>query len=94
MLGRHINYLIKLIDTYGENILRKDKNNYYSPELKLEIINKVLMDKQSAVSTALEYGLLSYGMLFNWIKSYKENAYIIVEKKKGRRSRRKFYWGL
>ncbi len=52
------------------------------------------MDKQSAVSTALEYGLLSYGMLFNWIKSYKENAYIIVEKKKGRRSRRKFYWGL
>ncbi len=29
-------------------------------------------------------GLLSYGMLQNWIKKYKENGYNIVERKRGR----------
>ena len=38
-------------------------------------INKVLIDKQSVKSTAIEYGLLSHGMLVNWIKSYRENGY-------------------
>lgn len=38
-----IRYLIKLIDKHGEDILRKNKNNYYYPEQKLEIINKVLI---------------------------------------------------
>jgi len=36
------------------------------------------------MSTAIEYGLSSDGILFNWIKSYKENGYVIVERKKGR----------
>ena len=81
-----IRYLIKLIDKYGVDILRKDKNNYYTPELKLEIINKVLIKKQPVKPTAIEYGLPSYGMLTNWIKSYKENGYTIVEKKRGRTS--------
>lgn len=81
-----IKYLIRLIDIHGTNILRKDKNNYYSPELKEEIINKVLQDNQSTSVTSLEYGLSSSGILYNWIKSYKENGYVIVEKTKGRRS--------
>ena len=75
-----IRYLIKLIDKHGEDILRKNKNNYYYPEQKLEIINKVLIEKQSVKSTAIEYGLLSHGMLVNWIKFYKENGYTTVEK--------------
>ena len=29
-------------------------------------------------------GLLSKGMLINWIKKYKENGYNIVERKRGR----------
>ena len=29
-------------------------------------------------------GLLSYGLLQNWIKKYKENGYNIVERKRGR----------
>ena len=37
-------------------------------------------------STALIYGLSSAGMLINWIRSYKENGYNIVEKKRGRGS--------
>ena len=41
----NVKYLVKLIDRHGEDILRKDKNNYYSPELKIEIINKVCFDE-------------------------------------------------
>lgn len=82
----NIAHLIRLIDKHGEDILRKDKNNYYTPELKLEIINKVIINKQSVKSTAIEYGLSSDGMLINWIKSYKKNGYTIVEKKRGRTS--------
>ncbi|MFR6360353.1 IS3 family transposase [Amedibacterium intestinale] len=81
-----INYLVRLIDRHGFDILRSNKNNYYSPELKLEIINKVLIDGQSSTSTAIEFGLTSDGLLNNWINSYKENGYVIVEKKKGRPS--------
>lgn len=46
-------YLVRLIDKQGEDILRKDRNRYYSSELKLEIINKVLIDKQSIISKRL-----------------------------------------
>lgn len=81
-----IRYIVRLIDTHGIGILRSNKNNYYSPELKLEIINKVLIDGQSIKSTAIEYGLTSDGLLNNWISSYKNNGYVIVEKKRGRSS--------
>ncbi len=79
-----INYLIRLIDMHGYNVLRKDKNNYYSPLLKEEIINKVLINKQSINTTAIEYGLPSDSLLHSWIRSYKENGYVIVEKTRGR----------
>lgn len=79
-----IKYLIRLLDRHGEDVLRKRKNRYYSPELKLEIINKVSMEHRSINETAIEYGLLNTGILCNWIKSYKENGYTIVEKKRGR----------
>ena len=48
------------------------------------MINKVLIDNQTMKSVSLEYGLTSHGMLNNWIKSYKENGYTIVEKKRGK----------
>lgn len=81
-VNRHeIKYLIRLLDKHGEKILRQDKNNYYSPDLKLEIINKVLIKHFSVTETAIEYGLPSKSILFQWIKSYKENGYTIVEKR-------------
>lgn len=49
----NINFLVQLIGRHGFDILRSDKNNYYSPELKLEIINKVLIDGKSIISTAI-----------------------------------------
>ena len=39
-------YLIRLIDMHGYNILRKDKNNYYSPKLKQEAIDRVLIQNE------------------------------------------------
>lgn len=71
-----IEYLIRLIDIHSIDILRVDKNNYYSATLK-KIINMVLIDNRSSMSVALEYSLSSKGMLSNWIKSYKENGYVI-----------------
>ncbi|CIZ13712.1 degenerate transposase (orf2) [Streptococcus pneumoniae] len=34
-------YMIKLIDRYGIEFVKKGKNRYYSPDLKQEMINKV-----------------------------------------------------
>lgn len=61
------------MDIHGYDILSKNKNTYYSPALKKEIIDKVIIHKQAVNSTALEYGLPSSGVLFNWIKQYKQN---------------------
>lgn len=86
ILKRNIMYLVRIIEKHGFEILRQGSNKYYSPELKEEIINKVLIEGNSVSSTAIEYGLSSNGMLFNWIKSYKENNCVIVEKTRGRPS--------
>ena len=79
-----IEYLCRLIARHGPDILRQDRNRYYSPDLKLQIINKVLIDRQSIKAVAIEYGLPSDGMLCNWIRSYRDNGYVIIEKKRGR----------
>lgn len=74
-------YLIRLLDKHEIDVLRSDRNNYYSTELKLEIINRILLDDQSLISTAIEYGVASVGILYNRIKLYKKNTYSIVENK-------------
>lgn len=79
-----IQYLIRLIDTHGIEILREHKNRYYSPEYKLDIINRILVNHESIKSTAVEIGLSSDGMIHNWIREYKENGYNVIEKKRGR----------
>lgn len=79
-----LKYLVRLIDFHGIDILRTDKNRYYPPKIKEEIINEVLSNNQSVNSTAIKNGLPSPGLLVNWIKSYKENGYVIVEKARGR----------
>ncbi|MFR2768241.1 MAG: hypothetical protein ACLTAI_08125 [Thomasclavelia sp.] len=84
----NINYLVRLIDRHGFDILRSDKNNYYSPELKLEIINKVLIDGKSITGTAIEYGLAGDGSVsITGLNSYKKNGYDYSgEQTKGRSS--------
>ena len=39
-----LRYIMKLIDRYGIKIVKKGKNCYYSPELKKEMIDKVLLE--------------------------------------------------
>ena len=77
-------YLYYLIDKHGYDILRTSKNKYYPSCQKEQIINRVLINGESVFSVAIDEGLLSYGMLQNWIKNYKENEYNIVERKRGR----------
>ena len=43
----NIRYMIKLIDRYGIEFVKKGKNRYYSPELKQESIDKVLLEGRS-----------------------------------------------
>ena len=79
-----INYLTALIDKHGIDILRTGRNNKHSIYEKQEAIERILINNESIWSVSLDMGLLSYGMLQNWVKKYKENGYNIVELKRGR----------
>ena len=43
----------------------------------------MLIDGESITVVDIDIGLSSRGMLANWLKSYVENGYNIVEKKRG-----------
>ena len=85
----NVKYMVKLADLHGETVLIKGKNNYYPPELKLDIINEVLILGHSIKSTSLKYALTNPALLSNWISKFKENGYNILEKPRGRTSKMK-----
>ena len=60
-----IKYLIVLIKKHGYDILRNGKNRYYSRELKLQTINRVLVNYESVRQVAIDIGLASDGIFHN-----------------------------
>lgn len=79
-----LKYIFRLIEKHGFESVRKVKNHYYSPELKLEMINQVFLKGRSQGEVSLEYAVPNRGTLSNWIAQYKKNGYTIVEKQRGR----------
>ena len=79
-----INYMVALIDKHGLDILRTDKNKVHTTYEKQEAIDRVLINGEAKWAVALDIGLLSKGMLDNWIKNYRDIGYNIVERKRGR----------
>ena len=69
----NIKYLVDLIEKHGYDILRKDKNRTYSKDFKLQIINRILINHESINSVAIDIGLVSPGILHNWLSKFKEN---------------------
>ena len=52
-----IAYLVRLIDKNGFDVLRKDRNRYYSPEFKEKALRRLLIDEESITAVAIDIGL-------------------------------------
>lgn len=52
-------------------------------------MRRVLIDGESITAVAIDIGLSSGVILSNWVKSYVENGYNIVEKKRGQHDKQK-----
>ncbi len=82
------NYICRLIDRHGPEIVRHGKNRKYSREFKEAAIKRVLSGKESVTSVAIDLGLPKNQLLFSWIGSYRENGYTVVERKEGKHARK------
>lgn len=78
--------MFRLIERHSIKVIQKTANRHYSPELKQEIIDKVLIEGDSQ-SVSIDYALPNMRTLPNWIAQYKKNGYIIVGKQQGRPSK-------
>ena len=78
-----IGQIIRKHHLHGESVLNKQKNNTYSPNIKLEVINRAL-NGESKKSLAVEYNITS-SQIISWLKKYEEFGYNgLIDKPKGR----------
>ena len=82
-----IQYLCRLIDKHGFEIILSGSRSY-SYAFKLNAIKRVLEDNESIWAVSLDLGLKDRRSLRRWVKSYIENGYNVVTKKKGKHSTR------
>ena len=78
-----LKYMMKLIDRYGMDIVKKGMNRYYSPELKQEMIDKVLLEGCSKRSVALDYALPDRSLLTNWLANTGKTGILLLRKQEG-----------
>ena len=74
----NVNYMVRIIDRHGLDVLRKNVNKIYTRLEKETAVIRVI-NGESMYSVAVDIGLTSYSPLRKWIKNYKENGYNIVE---------------
>ena len=79
-----VDYMVKLIDIHGLSIVKRNKYKQYSAEFKEDAIRRVLINNESATQVSLSMAIRGCGTLSLWIKSYKENGYNVIERKRGR----------
>lgn len=78
-----IQYLVGLIQKHGEDILDRPQQKY-TADFKLAAIDRVLLGGEALRQVSLDLGLTNTGILANWLRSFKENGYTVITKKKGR----------
>ena len=81
-----VRYWVRIEEQNGPDGLKHLCNKVWTPEAKYELVAKVLAG-QSNMSVAVSEGI-SDGMLYTWVRKYKELGYNgLVNKKKGRKSK-------
>lgn len=50
-----VEYLVRLIDKHGFDILRTNENKSYSSKEKERILNRILIDNESILSVSIDY---------------------------------------
>lgn len=78
-----LKYMMKLFDRYGIDIVKKGMNRYYSPELKQEMIDKVLLEGCSQRSVVLDYALPDRSLLTNWLANTGKTGILLLRKQEG-----------
>ena len=79
----NLRYLVRLLDMYGLEVLNRAYTNY-SVEFKRKAILRVLEDKEPIMQISLDLALSNQGILFNWLRKFKEDGYNVINHKKGR----------
>ena len=82
----NLDYMLRLIDMHGTDILNTGKQ-VYSKKFKEQAIEQAIFGTKSYVQLSLELGFKSIAMLNKWLREYKENGYNVIIKQKGRPAR-------
>ena len=86
---KYIRYWTRLEEIHGPEILKHDNNINWTPDDKLEMVDKVIAGN-SINSIAVENGINS-GQLTSWVNKYKQYGYNgLKNKKKGRKPKNPF----